>query len=378
MTAGQQTHADRPETPDTTAGSPLAELSGLLQQMPRPAGSEYIAALERDLSAAFGVRHAVAVASGTAALHTALHCLGVGTGDEVLVPALSVVMSVAPIIHAGGRPVFVDCDPGGTDLDYDDLAGKTTPAARVILPVHLWGRPGDPARLASAAASHGLAVVEDACQAQGSRAGGSFAGTNGDVGCFSLKDGKVLWAGEGGYLLTDRDDIAGRARALRAHHQPPYDGPSAEVGNYRLAEPLAVIARANLAWFDDLLDRRRRQAHLLADRLADTPGISVSSIDDTTSWNGYSFLATVGLNQPRAFCEHLARLGVPNSVGTFGLIPADRRPELARHATTPCPNAAAVIDRTLAVVLTGHDNEQRITDYAETISREARQWHPRA
>jgi perosamine synthetase len=284
------------------------------------------------------------VASGTAALHTALRCLGVGTGDEVLVPALSVVMSVAPIIHARARPVFVDCDPGGTELDYEDLAGKMTSAARVILPVHLWGRPGDPARLSSAAAGHGLGVVEDACQAQGSRAGGRFAGTNGDVGCFSLKDGKVLWAGEGGYLLTDRDDIAGRARALRAHHQPPYDGPSAEVGyNYRLAEPLAVIARANLARFDDLLDRRRRQAHRLADLLADTPGISVSSIDDTTHWNGYSFLATVGLNQPRAFCEHLARLGVPNSVGTFGLIPADRRPELPgtrqRRALTQPPSS---------------------------------------
>ena len=358
----------------TTTGRVLSQLSELLQLMPRPAGSAHVAALERDLAVAFGARHAVAVASGTAALHTALRCLGVGAGDDVLVPALSVVMSIAPIIHAGARPVIVDCDPHGTDLDYDDLTRKVTPAAKAVLPVYLWGRPGDPARLCSVAAGHGLAVVEDACQAQGSQTGQRFAGTNGDVGCFSLKDGKILWAAEGGYLLTDRDDIAGKARALRAHHQPPYDGPSAEVGyNYRLAEPLAVIARANLARFDDLLDRRRFQARQLADLLTGTPGITVTA--GGPGWNGYGFLARIDLNRPREFCEHLAQLGVPNSVGTFRLVAADRRPELALYASAPCCNAAAVIDRTLAVVLTDHDDEQRITGYAQTISREARRWN---
>lgn len=354
------------------AGTRLEEL---LTRMPHPAGAEQVVALERDLAATFGTRHAVAVSSGTAALHTALRCLDIGAGDEVLVPALSVVMSVAPIVHAGARPVFVDCNPDGTDLDHDDVAAKTGPATKAILPVHLWGRTGDPERLAATAAALHLVVVEDACQAQGSTTGGRHAGTTGDVGCFSLKDGKIVWSGEGGYLLTDRDDVAGRARALRAHHQPPYAAPPAEVGyNYRLAEPLAVIARSNLGRFNDLLARRRHQSQQLAALITGLPGITV--LGGHAGWNGYSFLARVDLNQPRAFCRRLADRGVPNSVGTFGLVPADRRPELARYPCAPCPNAAAVVDQTLAVVLTDHDDDARLTTYAETIIREARQWKP--
>ncbi|GIJ29989.1 hypothetical protein Vqi01_51510 [Micromonospora qiuiae] len=378
MTPGNVRRAAPPDVTELDEAV-VADLARLLARMPDPAGGVHGPALERELAAATGVRHAVAVSSGTAALHTALRALHIGPGDDVLVPALSVIMSVAPVIHAGARPVFVDCDPTGTDLDYDDLSRKITPSAKAILPVYLWGRPGDPARLARMAREHGLAVVEDACQAQGSRADGRLVGTIGDVGCFSLKDGKVLWAGEGGYLLTDRDGIAQRARSFRSHQlpPPPQNGRPAEVGyNYRLAEPLALIARANLARFHTLAARRRHQASLLAHLLTGTPGIDVTDVPARKDWNGYSFLATVRMDEPHAFCEHLARHGVPNSVGTFGLIPADQRPALAPFTTAPCPNAAAVIDRTLAVVLTDHDDEQRLTDYAQTISEEARRWRP--
>ncbi|GAB3066262.1 DegT/DnrJ/EryC1/StrS family aminotransferase [Micromonospora schwarzwaldensis] len=379
------TDGPQPAAPPGTAGidqAIVADLARLLDRMPDSAGTVHGAALERELAATTGVRHAVAVSSGTAALHTALRALRIGPGDDVLVPALSVIMSVASVIHAGARPVFVDCNRAGTDLDYDDLARKVTSSTKAILPVYLWGRPADPARLARAGLEHGgLAVVEDACQAQGSRAGGRLAGTVGDVGCFSLKDGKVLWAGEGGYLLTDRDDVAWRARSLRSHMQPPprEDWPSAEVGyNYRLAEPLALIARANLARFHTSAARRRHQACLLADLLTGTPGINVTDVPARRGWNGYSFLATVTLDRPRAFCEHLARRGVPNSVGTFGLIPADQQPLFADFTTAPCLNAAAVVDRTLAVVLTDHDDEGRIAAYATTISREAARWRHHA
>ncbi|ROO51621.1 dTDP-4-amino-4,6-dideoxygalactose transaminase [Micromonospora sp. Llam0] len=340
-------------------------------------GTAHTEALERELAAQFGVRHAVAVASGTAALHTALAALDLGPGDDVLVPALSVVMSVAPVIHAGARPIFVDCTPDGTDFDHDDLATKITAATRAILPVHLWGRVGDSVRLLRLARRYGVDVVEDACQAQGTQVGGRHAGTFGTIGCFSMKDGKVLWSGEGGYLLTDRDDLYAYARSFRSHHQPPYPGVRATRPghNYRLAEPLAAVARANLARFDALLARRRRQAGLLRELLSGTPGIEVVDVSAEQQWNGYSLLASVTLPAPRAFCEHLARQGVPNSVGTFRLVPADRQPVFAGLPTTPCRNAAAVVDRTLAVVLNDHDHDGRLDRYAKTIIREARRWH---
>ena len=353
----------------------VQDLTRLLASMPDPASTACTAALETALVSRFGARHAVTVASGTAALHAALNALGIGPGDEVLVPALSVIMSVAPVVHVGARPIFVDCNADGSDFDYDDLNAKITTATKAILPVHLWGRAGDLARLRR---GHVLDIVEDACQAQGTQVDGKQVGTVGAVGCFSMKDGKVLWCGEGGYLLTDDDGIAARARAFRSHNQSPLPAGQAPTiaHNYRLAEPLALIACTNLRRFDHLLARRRHQAQKLRELLLGTAGLDPIDPPAGQRWNGYSFLATVSLPGPRAFCEHLATRGVPNSVGTFGLVPAGQRPELAKYAV-PCRNAAAVIDRTLAVILTDHDDEQRIHHYAQTIIREARQWRHR-
>ncbi|MDQ7904692.1 aminotransferase class I/II-fold pyridoxal phosphate-dependent enzyme [Phytohabitans sp. ZYX-F-186] len=353
-------------------------LADPLTAMPDPAGATQVTALEDELATRFNVPHAVAVSSGTAALHLALKVLGIGPGDEVLVPALSVVMSVAPVVYLGARPIFVDCNPDGTDFDYHDLNAKITHAAKAVLPVHLWGRAGDLTRLCRWADEHHLDVVEDACQAQGTDIDAHPAGTRGAIGCFSMKDGKILWSGEGGYLLVHKEQHAAAARSFRSHGQPPPPtGYPPHVGhNYRLAEPLAAIARANLSRFDQLLGHRQDQARHLREHLTDTPGIAVPQPPTTLRWNGYSFLATVNLPAPRAFCEHLARLGVPNSVGTFRLQPADQRPEFAAYTPDPCPNAAAVIGRTLAVVLTDHDNEHRIAHYAQTIAREAHRWQP--
>ncbi|MGH8897820.1 MAG: DegT/DnrJ/EryC1/StrS family aminotransferase [Egibacteraceae bacterium] len=244
----------------------IEALARLLDVMPDPSSAAQTERLKDELAHSFTVGHAVATSSGTAALHCALAALGVGPGDEVLVPAMSVVMSVAPVVYAGARPVFVDCDPSGTDFDYADLKAKLSKATRCVLPVYLWGRAADPVRLREFADAEGLRVVEDACQAQGTRFDGRLLGTFGDLGCFSTKDGKLLWSGEGGFIVTDDDDLAARCRAFRTHWQTPPDGeaPMSRLGhNYRLSELQAVVARWNLARFEELLARRRHQAELL-------------------------------------------------------------------------------------------------------------------
>jgi dTDP-4-amino-4,6-dideoxygalactose transaminase len=355
-----------------------AAIGAALAAMPDPAAMHQVSQYENELARHFGVAHAVAVASGTAALHCALTACGVGPGDEVLVPALSVVMSAAPVIYAGARPVFADCDPSGTGFSYDDLAAKVTGRTRAIIPVYMWGRAGDPARLAAFAAARGLKVIEDACQAHGTRAGGRLAGTHGDLGCFSTKDGKLLWSGEGGFILTGDPGLAGHCRAVRSHWQTPPAGeaPLSRLGfNYRLAEPLAAIARANLARFDELLARRRHQTRLLSALLAGVPGISVLNGDQ--DWNGYAPLARLSLPRPREFCEHLAALGVASSVGTYHLTACDQRPMFAAYSRLPCPAAASFIESLLAVVVTDHDDDERIHRYADTITQEAARWADR-
>lgn len=346
-----------------------------LAAMPDPLADTQVRQYEDDLARHFEVAFAIAVASGTAALHCALAACQIGPGDEVLVPSLSVVMSAAPVIYAGARPVFVDCDPSGTGFSYDDLAAKATPHSRAIIPVYMWGRVGDPARLTEFAAGHGLRVIEDACQAHGSRSGGRLAGTFGDLGCFSTKDGKLLWSGEGGFILTNDATLASRCRAFRTHWQAPPAGqpPLSRIGcNYRLAEPLAAIARANLTRFSELLTQRQHQTRLFSELLANTPGIT--HLPSEPGWNGYAPLARLDLVSPRRFCERLATLGVPNSVGTYHLTACDQRPMFESATVAPCANAAAFIESLLAVVVTDHDDDRRIRKYADIITKEAAIW----
>jgi perosamine synthetase len=356
---------------------PLADqLAIVLGQMPDPSGGPAAGQLEHDLAEVFDVPHAVAVASGTAALHAALSACGIRPGDEVLVPALTVVMTVAPLSALGAVPVFTDSDPATLDLDYDDAARKVTSRTRAIIPVHLWGRMGDPAALTAFASGHGLTVIEDAAQAAGTARDGVRAGTAGTAGCFSMKDGKILWSGEGGFLLTARRDVAEHATAFRSHWQPPPAGQaplSRLATNSRLAAPLAAIALANLRRFPDLAGLRRAQTHHLLDALEQAPGLAALPTATGEQWNGFAPLLHIGLPNPRAFAGHLAQHGVPNSTGSFQLVPCDTRPMFTRHGR-PCRGAAQILDHTLAVLLTERDTQTTLDRYAAIITREATAW----
>jgi perosamine synthetase len=353
------------------------QLAALLGQMPDPSGGPPAGQLEQELARAFGVPHAVALASGTAALHAALDACGIGPGDEVLVPALTVIMTVAPVVALGATPVFVDSDPATLDLDYEDAAGKVTSRTRAIMPVHLWGRMGEPAALTRFASGHGLAVIEDAAQAAGSARDGNRAGTVGTVGCFSMKDGKILWSGEGGFLVTAHRELAEHAAAFRGHWQQPPAGEAPQsrlATNSRLAAPLAVIALANLRRFPALLELRRAQARTMLHALEPAPGLRALAPAPCEEWNCFAPLLHIGLPHPRAFAEHLAQQGVPNSAGSFRLVPCDTRPMFTRQDQAPCRGAAQILDRTLAVILTERDTEATLDRYAAVIAREATAW----
>lgn len=342
-----------------------------------PAAGDEVALYEQDLAAHLGVAHVIAVSSGTAALQTALDAVGVQPGDEVLVPALAVVMSAAPILHVGARPAFVDCNADGTDFDYRDLTAKITDHTTAVLPVYMWGRAGDPVRLRRFADGYGLAVVADACQALGTLINGVQIGTAATVGCFSTHRLKLLSTGEGGFLATNDDDCAARARAFRSHWQTPPAGerPLSRIAhNFRLAEPLAVIGRRELARLDVLVRRRIDQVGLLTDLLAGLPQLRPAAVADGQRWNHYAPVLHLQLDRPRAFCEHLAAQGVPNSIGTFGLVPLDQRPMFTEDTPPGCGVTAEFLEGILAPALTRHDDEQVLRRYAKTIKREVTRW----
>ena len=215
-------------------------------------------ALEAELAAACGVRHAVGVASGTDALRLSLAALGVGPGDEVLTPAFSFVASATTIVMAGATPVFVDVDPETYTMDVSAAERALTPRTRAIVPVHLYGQPAAMDRVAALARAHRLAVVEDAAQAVGASWQGRAVGNWGDAACLSFYPTKNLGGcGDGGMILTDRDDLVERLRRLR-HHGDGGRYRHVELGYCsRLDELQAALLRVKLRRLDGWTARRR-------------------------------------------------------------------------------------------------------------------------
>jgi dTDP-4-amino-4,6-dideoxygalactose transaminase len=229
-------------------------------------------ALESELARMCGARHGIGVGSGTDALRLALTALGVGAGDEVITPAFSFVASATTIVMAGGRPVFVDVDRDTLTLDAAALERAITPRTRVIMPVHLYGHPAAMDRITALARARGIAVLEDAAQAVGATWQGRPVGGWGDAACLSFYPTKNLGAcGDGGMLLTTRDDLADRVRRLR-HHGDSGRYHHVELGYCtRLDELQAALLRVKVCRLGAWEERRRGIAAEYLDALASLP-----------------------------------------------------------------------------------------------------------
>jgi perosamine synthetase len=237
----------------------------------------FVEQFERAFAAYVGAQHGIAVCNGTAALHCALLAAGVGEGDDVIVPAFTMIASIFSIVHCGARPVFVDCEVDGFNLDPNLLEGLVTPRTRAIMPVHLFGHPCAMDRVRSFAAAHGLIVIEDAAQSHGATFDGKRTGSLGDAGCFSFYANKIITTGEGGMVVTSNAELAARARAFRdLCHSPERRFIHTEVGyNYRITNVQAAIGVGELSCIDEYLVRKRNMAARYLRGLADVAGLEL-------------------------------------------------------------------------------------------------------
>ncbi len=338
---------------------------------------DYEAALARY----FGVAEAIAVSSGTAALHCALSSCELNAGAEVLVPAVSVVMSALPVLHSGGVPIFVDTERDRLDFDYDDLRRKVSGRSRAILPVYMWGCSYDMRRLTAFAAEHGLAIIEDACQAHGSKWNGRLLGTLGRAGCFSTHKGKLVDTGEGGFILTNDTDLAGRCRRFREHGVDRSGGGVAvrEVGwNYRLSEVQAIIGMQSLDQLPRSVARRRRQSEHFGGLLGASRRIRPLPAAFDPESNAFSpvLMLDAGL-AGHGVAERLASRGVPNSVGTYGLRCLSDWEVFRSNSSqglgdmgrsrTEFPNATRFLSEVIAPILRPADDEPTLEAMARTV-----------
>ncbi|MBD0669424.1 glutamine--scyllo-inositol aminotransferase [Streptomyces sp. CBMA156] len=294
-------------------------------------GVNAVSILEESWARRFGFGHCVAVSNGTAALSLALAALGIGPGDEVIVPALSFIATGLAPVHQMAVPVFADIDPVTFNIDPDDIERRITDRTRAIIPVHLHGAPADMDRITGIAARHDLKVVEDAAQAPGATHRGRPVGGIGDAGSFSLQVSKnIPTCGEGGLLVTGDDELAGAMRRGRQFGEVIEAGRERDYvsyglgWNHKMNALQAAFTVAQLARFDEYERARQRNITGFLARLAKLPGLQVpTALPDTThAWHILRFRfdpAAFGLDgvRPEALRSTVRRLlraeGVPMS-----------------------------------------------------------------
>ncbi|PWH19783.1 MAG: aminotransferase DegT [Ardenticatenia bacterium] len=237
----------------------------------------YLEEFEDGWAAYCGMRHGVAVSNGTAALEIATRLLDLRPGDEVVMPTFTIISCAQAVLRAGGTPVLVDSDARTWQMDVQQVADKITPRTRAIMVVHIYGHPADMDPLRELAIQHNLIIIEDAAEAHGAEYRGRKCGGLGDISTFSFYANKLITTGEGGMVLTQRDDWAERARALRnlcfqrarrfLHEDLGY--------NFRLTNMQAALGVSQLRRFTDIVARKRAIAAAYTERLRELPGLDL-------------------------------------------------------------------------------------------------------
>ena len=274
---------------------------------------EYVERFESSFADFCEARHAISCCNGTVALHLALVALGVGPGDEVIVPTLTFIATANAVTYCGAKPVFVDVEPDSWTVAASRIQEKITARTRGIIVVHLYGHPCDLDPILSLAGDHNLFVIEDAAEAHGAKYKGRKVGALADIGIFSFYGNKVMTTGEGGMLTTNDSVIAKKARLLRGQGMDPQRRYWHEVigFNYRMTNVAAAIGLAQLEKIDWHLSRRAEVNNYYRELLADFPGISWQTDKDWAQPIYWMFNVVLDGNYDRdAVMSYLKESGV--------------------------------------------------------------------
>ena len=319
---------------------------------------------ERLVAEYVGVKHAVAVSSGTAALHLIVKALGIGPGDEVLVPSFTFVASVNVILYEGAKPVFVDIEPDTYNLDPGDLERKITPRTKAIMVVDVFGHPAEWDEILRIAEKYGLKVIDDSCEALGAEYKGRKLGQFGDAAAFAFYPNKQMTTGEGGMIVTDDDQIAKLCRSLRNQGRR-------EMGawlehewlgyNYRMTEMSAALGVSQLKRIETLLAKRERVARMYTERLSEMELVRTPVVRPYVrmSWFVYVVRLAEGMCRDTVM-KALAEKGIPTR-GYFS--PIHLQPYIRKQFGTKegmLPVTESVAKRTIALPFHNNLSEQEI------------------
>lgn len=272
--------------------------------------------------------HGIAVTNGTAALEVGLAALGIGLGDEVIVPNYTFVATASAVLFTGALPIMVDVTPDTYCLDPALVEAAITPRTKAIITVHMAGHPTDLNSLLSLTQKHGLYLIEDSAHAHGSEWNGIKVGAQGDLGTFSFQQSKLMTAGEGGIIITQHEELAERLRSVHDCGRMPdawFYEHFRYGSNYRLSEWQGGILRHQLARLDKQAQIRTRNAQLLRHYLSDIQGITPQTLDPRCTRHGY--YAFIFHYDQRAFGERSTKQFI-EALNAEGIITQDSYPPL--------------------------------------------------
>jgi perosamine synthetase len=297
-----------------------------------------VAEFEQELAQACEVEHAVAVSSGTAALHLAVLALGIGPGDEVIVPAYTFPATANVVALAGARPVLVDVDPETMNVRPEAVADAVTERTRAVFVVHLFGRPARWDEI-EAVVPDRVVLLEDAAGALGARRAGRACGGLGRLGCLSFHPRKIVTTGEGGAITTNDRELAETVRTMRHHGWRDADMPVPGL-NYRLPDILCAVGITQLGRLEVLLEERERLAGAYRDRLDSRVQLPSADEGDRHGWQAF----IVQIDRRDEALAALRNAGIQAQIGTYAL----HHLGAYRHQG-PFPGADAAYERALAL-----------------------------
>jgi perosamine synthetase len=265
---------------------------------------EYVKKFEEEFAHYIGVKHAIGVNSGTAALHIAIAALDVGPGDEVIVPPFTFIASASSILHNNAIPIFADINDKTYTLDPDSVREKITDRTKAIIPVHLAGIGADTKALIEIAEKNDLFIIEDAAQSIGTKCYDKKVGAIGHLGCFSFYPSKNITTGEGGMITTNDNLLAEQCRLIRHHGEPEWYVYNRLGYNYRMSEIQGAIGGVQLKRINDFIKVRNRNAEYLSKATSDIPGIEPPFVPDYCEpafnyWIGRINPDILGLTKPQ-------------------------------------------------------------------------------
>ncbi len=237
----------------------------------------YITRFEEAFAKFVGIKHAITTTNGTTALHLALATLGIGPGDEVILPDHTMFACAAAVIYTGAKPIVVDVERGTGNIDTSQIEKKFTKRTKAIMPVHIYGHPADMDPIVKLSKKYKLAIVEDAAEAHGALYKGKMVGSFGTINAFSFYANKIVTTGEGGMVVTNDDKLAQKARMLKdLAHSPKRRFLHEEIGfNYRLTNLQAALGLAQLEEVNRFIQKKQWMAKLYNELLADIEGITL-------------------------------------------------------------------------------------------------------